>query len=178
MSETTLLGERVKASDPLFGEVLDFYWNEAELLDEDRLWEWAELLDEGIHYFMPVRETVQRKDGRGFAEKMAHFDEDLGQIKLRIARVLNTNTAYAEDPPSRALRYVTNVRVHRIDANTLQARSYVLMTRSRWDYDHFELLACERVDELRIVDGGFKIANRTIYIQQSRVGLTNVALFV
>lgn len=178
MNETTLAGERVKAGDPLFAEVLDFYWNEAELLDQDRLWEWVELLDEAIRYFMPVRETVQRRDGRGFAEKMAHFDEDLGQIKLRVARVLNTTTAWAEDPPTRTLRYVTNVRVARLDDDTVQARSYVLMTRSRWDYDHFELLPAERIDRLRIVEDGFKILSRDVYIQQSRVGLTNVALFV
>jgi 3-phenylpropionate/cinnamic acid dioxygenase small subunit len=178
MIDTTLPGERVKPGDPLYFEVLDFLWNEAELLDADRLDEWLELLDDDIRYYMPVRVTVYRRDGAGFVGNMAHFDEDLAALKLRVARVLNTTTAYAEDPPSRALRYVTNVRVSRLDESHVMARSYVLLVRSRWDNEHFEFLAAERIDRLRISERGITIAARDILVQQSRLGMTNLALFV
>ncbi len=171
-------GNRLKASNPLYWEVVDFLWNEAALLDQDRLDEWLALLSDDIRYVMPVRTTVHRRDGTGFVGDSAHFDEDIVTLRLRATRVLKSLNAFAEDPPSRVLRYVTNIRAsHRSDGR-IEARSYVLLVRNRWDNPEFEFLAAERVDLLRSTPEGFRLDSREIFVQQSRLGVNNVALFL
>jgi Ring hydroxylating beta subunit len=40
------------------------------------------------------------------------------------------------------------------------------------------LITAERRDVLRRVAGGFQIARRTIYVDQSTLGLSNLAIFL
>ncbi len=53
-----------------------------------------------------------------FSKDMFHFYENYKSIGLRIRR-METEYAWAEDPASRARRFVTNVRVSELDDNRL-----------------------------------------------------------
>src|SRR2546426_328601 len=103
---------RVPSGDPVYNEIVDFLIDEAALLNQNRLPEWVALLAEDLSYRMPVRETLSRAGGPGFDQRSGHFDDDLPSIKLRVRRLLETKSAFAEDPPSRSRRFVTNVVVH------------------------------------------------------------------
>ena len=46
----------------LWFELMQFYINEAWLLDERRFDEWLDLFTEDLFYFLPRRRNVQRKD--------------------------------------------------------------------------------------------------------------------
>jgi len=63
----TMESVKIPLGDPAYNEILEFLYTEAELLDEGRELEWLDLLDEEISYRMPVRVTVGREDGPGFA---------------------------------------------------------------------------------------------------------------
>jgi 3-phenylpropionate/cinnamic acid dioxygenase small subunit len=170
---------RVRAGDPAYFDALDFLVTEAEVLDENRYEDWLGMLDADIEYRMPTRATVLRADGDGFVGNMAHFDEDLASLTLRVRRI-GTRTAWAEDPPSRAKRVVTNLRVDRIDRHDdeLAASSYLLVLRSRWDSPAYEFILGERRDRLRRSDEAWKLCNREIRVEQSNLGTINMALFL
>ncbi|MEN9492456.1 MAG: hypothetical protein RJA63_2905, partial [Pseudomonadota bacterium] len=83
------------------------------------------------------------------------------------------------DPPSRTRRLVTNVMVEQGDqAGELRVRSYLLVTRSRFNFDEFDLISGERRDVLRLVDDRFKLARREIILDQAVLGTANLAIFL
>lgn len=171
--------QRVAGNTALYANVVDFLYDEASALDHDELTLWLDLLTTDIEYRMPTRVTVNRVDGDGFVGGMSHLDEDRLSLELRVKRLTDLTTAWAEDPPSRARRYVSNVRVWRGESDTeLAVCSYVLLTRSRWDSADLELVTAERSDILRITDDGMRIARREIWADQTSLGTLNMALFL
>jgi len=170
---------RVPSGDPLYNEIVDFLYDEAALLNENRLTEWVELLADDLRYRMPIRETLSRRDGPGFDPRAGHFDDDLPSIRLRVRRLLETKSAFAEDPPSRSRRFVTNVVVRRTNpADEYAVTSDLLLTRSRWDATTYDLVSASREDVLRRTDGAWKLARRTILVDQATLGTPNLAIFL
>ncbi len=150
---------------------------EAELLDDNRLRDWLDLLAPDVQYRMPVRATRERGSGSEFVD-MAHFEEDRGQLELRVRR-LETTTVWAEDPPSRTRHFVSNIRVAAGDGEDgVQVKSNLLLYRSRGDSPSHDLLSAERQDLWRRLDGEWKLARRTILLDQSTVATHNLAVFL
>lgn len=58
------------------------------------------------------------------------------------------------------------------------AKSYVLLFRSRGDTRDPDFLSAERTDVLRRSNGGFKIANREILVDESVLKTQNLAVFL
>ena len=106
-------------------------------------------------------------------------DGDFQQwLELRIRR-LDTDFAWAEDPPSRTRRFVTNVRVEDgEEEDELRVRSYLLLYRNRGDESAADLLSAERTDVLRNVDGRWLLRSRLIRLDQATVGTKNLALLM
>lgn len=170
--------KRFLYGDPVHNEVMDFLVEEAYLLDGDELEAWEELLAEDLTYTMPTRQTMMRRDGRGFDPRMGHYDDTRATIRMRINRVLHTESAYAEDPPSRVRRLVTNVRVHEgLVEDELAVTSSLLLLRSRWDLSEYDLVSALRDDVLRRTPDGLKLARRRILMDQSSLGTPNLAVF-
>jgi 3-phenylpropionate/cinnamic acid dioxygenase small subunit len=169
----------VRYGDPVYNEIAEFLIEEARLLDHDLLDEWTEALAEDLRYTMPVRRTVLRRDGQGFDPKMGHFDDDLASIKIRVRRVLHTDSAYAEDPPSRVRRFVSNITVHETDtAGEYAVTSYLLALRNRWDAPNYDTISAAREDLLRRRDDRWELARRRILIDQALLGTPNLAIFL
>jgi len=158
-------------------EVEAFLLKEAELLDELRYREWLELLTPDVHYLAPVRITREREKGPGLVEGMAHFDEDYASLEMRILR-LETEFAWAEDPPSRTRHHVSNIRVGEPKGDEIPVRSYLLLFRSRGDSPQYDLISCERHDILRRVNGNLKLAKRVIVLDHSSLPTHNLAVFL
>ena len=91
----------------LYGEIVEFLYREAELLDSNRFGDWLSLLAEDIHYVMPVRTTQFRAKGEGFQD-VAFFEENFASLRTRVKR-LETDFAWAETPPSRTRHFITNI---------------------------------------------------------------------
>jgi len=166
-----------KNPEELRREVEAFLLKEAELLDNLRYREWLNLLTEDIRYVAPVRITREREKGAGFVEGMTHFDEDYTSLEMRIVR-LETEFAWAEDPPSRTRHFVSNIRVGEPEGDEVPVVSNLLLFRSRGDSPHYDLLSCERHDVLRRVNGEWKLARRTILLDHSSLPTHNLAVFL
>jgi 3-phenylpropionate/cinnamic acid dioxygenase small subunit len=158
-------------------EATVFLTTEAARLDDKELTTWLEMLEPDISYRAPLRVTRERQAGAGFVEDSWHFNDDFGTLEARVRR-LETAYAWAEDPPTRTRRYVTNVRVavDREVQDQLHVRSSLLMLRTRLDLPDPQLLSAERRDVLRSRPGnGWGLARRTILLDHTTLPVHNLS---
>jgi len=174
---------RLRRSDPVHGEILDFLDNENALLNGDRLYEWLELLATDVSYLMPSRETVYRKDGDEWDMEGAHweayFRDTKEMLELRVKRSIEIASAYDRDPLPRVRRFVTNVVVESSDVdNEFVVTSNVLALRNRFDDTTYDLLSADREDVVRGTSLGFELARRLIRVDQARLDSPWVNVFL
>lgn len=170
---------RIRYGSALYDEVLAFVFHEAELLDERRHEEWLALLTEDIRYVVPVRVTTPHSLADSALRDMAHFDEDRYSLGKRVER-LATEHAWAEDPPSRTRRHVSNVRCRELDlTGEIEVRTNLLLFRSRGDIHAHDLLSATRTDVLRRGDdGALLLARRHVLLDESVLRTQNLAVFL
>lgn len=156
---------RVKSSDPVAGDILDFLNEEADLLDRDQYLAWTELLADDVMYTIPRRDTVHVKDGLGYDETsgMPATKQGLCEISERNERA----NVFDRDPRPRFRRFVTNVKVYRTDKeNEYAVDSYELMLRNEYDEPRFDFISLERRDIVRVTDDGVRLAQRRVIFDQ------------
>jgi len=154
-----------------------FLVDEAYLLDAQQYDAWLDTLTDDIRYVMPVRVTTARGAGFDTSPGMAHFDEDNYSLRQRVAR-FSTEHAWTEDPPSRLRHFITNVRTFVEDDMHLAVESAELLFRSRGDVNEGALVSCGREDLLRRCDDRWKLARRTIVVDESVLRMQNLAVFL
>lgn len=169
---------RVPLGSEIYNRLLETLYDEAAALDERRFDDWIAMLAEDLIYTAPVRLTRNgpNKD-RDVMRTMMHFDDNYQSILMRTGRL--SKSAWAEDPPSRTRRFVTNVRVAECEnAGEYEVSSYLYVERSRFDIPHNETVSAERRDVWRLVDGVYKLSKREIIVDQSTLGMSNFAIFL
>lgn len=173
-------GALVAIGSPVYNQILHFLYVEARLLDETRLKEWGDMLAQDLIYTAPLRETRPvNQQAASVVRTMQHYHDDWRSVMGRIVRLTGTKSAWAEDPPSRTRRLVTNVLVEATDKpDEYSVRSYLLVTRSRFNFDDFDLISAERRDVLRVAGESFKLARREILLDQAVLGTPNLAIFL
>jgi 3-phenylpropionate/cinnamic acid dioxygenase small subunit len=173
-------GRQLKMVEGRYLELLGFLWEEAATLDRDDTDAWVELfLAPDIIYVMPVCLTRRRHSGASYESAALHFDEDYLSLKSRVRRN-NETPAWAADPPPRARRFVTSVRVWETGlAGHYDVSSSLLVVRTQDDEFRADLLTAERRDLIRIgADGVAKLARRKIIADQTTIGMHNLAIFL
>jgi len=162
-------------------QIEDFYYLEAELLDERKLREWFSLLTEDIRYWMPIRHNALERPA-SVAEELSkpgegyYFDDDIKSLKIRVERAYS-KIAWAEVPPSRTRHLITNVRVKKDDGYEIEVVSNFLVYRTRMETDK-DMFVGTRQDVLRRADASFKIARRTIILDQAVLDAKNISVFL
>jgi len=162
-------------------EVEQFYYREAQLLDHHNFNAWFDLLEQDIHYWMPIRTTrIKRESDQEYlpANGNAHFDENHETMRGRI-RQRTSELNWAEDPQSRTRHIISNVIVRETNTpGTLEVASAFLVYRNRLERQ-VDIFAGERRDVLRRANNGlgFKIARRTILLDQSTILANNLSVF-
>jgi 3-phenylpropionate/cinnamic acid dioxygenase small subunit len=160
-------------------EVEDFLYHEAELLDERRYEAWLDLLADDVHYFMPMRRNVPADEPeREFTrsgQDVNWFDEGKDTLTRRV-RQIQTGIHWAEQPPSRICHMVANVQVTSAGPTEVGVKSRFLIYRNRVETET-DVLVGKREDLLRRGNGGFKIARRTIVLDQSVLLAKNLTFF-
>ncbi len=144
---------QISQTPSLREEVENFLYEEAALLDEWRLDEWADLFSEDARYVVP---TTNLPEGDP-AKDLVFIDDDIVVIRARVKR-LNSRHAHREYPWSRTRRFISNVRVKQTGDDDLAVNANALVYRFRSG----EVAAYVGRYEytLRRVDGGFKISYR------------------
>jgi 3-phenylpropionate/cinnamic acid dioxygenase small subunit len=167
-------------------EVEQFYFEEAERLDDGRFADWLELLADDLDYWMPCRTNrLRRQQALSIAARgeAAFYDETKESLAWRIRR-FDSGMAWAEDPPSRTRHLVTNVVVKHVDPTQydgfgtegLEVRSAFLVYRNRLEREE-NVFAGRRTDLLRRTDDGLQVARRVILLDQSVLQAKNLSTF-
>jgi p-cumate 2,3-dioxygenase subunit beta len=131
-------------------EVEDLLYKEAALLDEWRLEEWLELLTDDAVYQVPPTD-VPEGDARNTLFIIA---DDMVRIRSRVKQLLG-KSAWAESPPSRTRRMISNVRVLGRDGDDIVASANFVVYRARYEnidtyIGRYEYKLTRDGDELKI----------------------------
>lgn len=177
--------------DQLLREIEQFLYREARLLDARQFHAWLDLLTDDVRYWMPVRlnryartskslvifDEMRYNDGElAESHEQAIFDEDKASLSMRVAR-LDTGLAWAEDPPSRTRRFLSNVEVEGRDIpSELMVYCNFMVHRSRGEREQ-DVFVGQRQDVLRQIDSQWKIARRTIVLDQHVLLAKNISIF-
>lgn len=168
----------------LRAEIENFFYAEAELLDDRRFGEWLDLLTDDLVYFVPIQRNVkfgqesQRQTRIGI--DVSWIEEDKWTLSKRVEQ-LETGLHWAEEPASRVSHLVTNVQIKEVrpslDApNDIVAASRFLIYQNRVERET-ALFVGKRLDLLRRVDGTWKIARREVTLDQSVLLAKNLTVF-
>src|SRR5919199_5442314 len=151
-----------------------FLFAEAELLDGNQLRAWLALLTPDVDYRVPVRLTRERGAGPGFSDRSYYLKEDFGSLQTRVTR-LESEHAWAENPPTRTRRLVANVRVRDPGAGDgaaeVAVKSNLAVYCYRGDTPVPIILTAERQDTLRHVEGAWRLARRLVLLDSTVLGL-------
>ncbi len=156
-----------------------FLYHEAELLDDRRFYDWLDLFTDDARYRMPVRESRLTKPDALGGELLAencYFDDSKQDLRTRVDRLF-TGLAWAESPPSRTRHLISNVRVRSVSAQGIEVASNFLLYRTRLERD-CDLFAGERQDLLLPREDSFRIARRTIVLDQAVLDAKNLSVFI
>lgn len=167
---------RVEATTLL--EIQDFLGREAMALDERRFRDWLGFLADDIRYEMPVRVTREEQAAWDLSPTSRIFDDDRDTLEVRVRR-LETDFAWAEQPPSRTRHFVTNIVVDPTDvADEFLASSNCFIYRSRGDDPDPSLYSLFRKDTVRRTPDGWRLARRWAALDQSLVNAHNLSIFI
>ena len=136
------------------GEIEQFLYLEARLLDSQRYEEWLELFTEDARYWVPATDLPEGRAG----ETLGLIDDDIVRIRARVERLLSRH-AHAEYPWSRTRRLVTNARITGLEGDEISASASFLVYRIRNRHvdpyiGHYEYV-------FRRTGGALKIRSRT-----------------
>ena len=112
-------------------EAEDFLFHEAELLDEWRLPEWAELFAEDAVYEITSPTTVDPVEADP-AVTLFLVSDRIDRIRARATRLMK-KTAHAEYPRSKTRHMISNVRVLPAEGETLRVRANQVVFRTKED---------------------------------------------
>jgi 3-phenylpropionate/cinnamic acid dioxygenase small subunit len=162
-------------------EVEEFLYLEAELLDERRLRQWLELFTDDARYCMPIRYNPLDRPADLTAELSKldegyYFNDTKESLRIRVER-LYSKQAWAEMPPSRTRRLIGNVRVKNDDGSEIEVHCNFMVYRTRMEREE-DMFVGTRQDVLRRVNGDFRIARRTIILDQAVLPAKNISVFL
>jgi len=171
-------GKRVLPGEPPHGEICEFLLEEAELLDNRRFQEWLLLLTEDIRYRMPARLNVRHNSEQPDHSEISElFSDNLASLTVRVSK-LGTEYAWAETPASRTRHFVSNIRVRSTDRpDEMQVSSYLLLYRNQGSRPDADIFSGERQDILRHVNGSWRLASRTILLDQAVLSGGHMPIF-
>ena len=180
--KTAVGGAKVRLGSPVYNRVHEFLIDEAALLDDNLFSEWLECVATDIRYSVPVRITRMSHDRQPEIEPggTQFMNDDYEGLKLRVRRLVDTRSAWAEDPRSRTRRFITNVAVWRTaQEGEYAVRSYVLLARNRSDSPTYSWITAVRYDVVRFTgEDEVKLARRQTVLDTSVLGMSNLGVFV
>jgi 3-phenylpropionate/cinnamic acid dioxygenase small subunit len=158
--------------------ISQFYFLEAELLDDGRFADWLDLFRDDLNYWAPTRSNrIRRQQALSIAQpnEAAFYDETKDSLAWRIRR-FDSGMAWAEDPPSRTRHLISNVTVRETDEGYL-VRSAFLVYRNRLNTET-DIFAGGRTDLVH--EGGpwgFQVSRRTLLFEQNVLQMKNISTF-
>ena len=144
-------------------EAEDFLYKEARMLDNNQLYQWRDMMTEDVIYWVPVNDEN--------SDPLKHLSviyDDWANLTGRIWRILDSGLNHTQDPPSKMIRFVSNVEVEpaeRDDEVVVHSVVWITTFKSgaqRVDDIDVRNYSTRQQYRLRMVDGQWKIAFKKI----------------
>jgi 3-phenylpropionate/cinnamic acid dioxygenase small subunit len=113
------------------------------------------------------------RPGRG----TPYFDDDADSLAIRVRQLSTPSFTIAENPPTIARHFVTNIRAARTDEG-FEALSNVLVLRVRSTEPEPAVVSARRVDLLVETPDGLRLASRLAQLDQVSVRQPNLSFFI
>lgn len=149
-------------------QIIDFIYNEARMLDEQRFDDWLALWLEDGHYWMPL--DYQQTDPLLVTSLMY---EDIFMLRLRVQR-LNGARTFSQKPKSRCSHVIQRPFIDKMDNVDITTSTSMHYVETRMD-DQF-LLALSATHHLKVVDGSIRIANKRVDLLNPDAAFGNIQL--
>ena len=154
-------------------EIEDFLFAEAALLDEWRLDEWLALLTDDVTYIVPATDA-RDADPR---TTLSIISDDAKRVRARAEQLLGKH-AWAENPPSRTRRLITNVRITGMDGDLiLVAANFAIYRHRRHEQAPRQFIGRYR-HKLKQTDAGLKIYERRAILDAEELGAMGAVSFL
>ncbi|HEY9523330.1 MAG TPA: 3-phenylpropionate/cinnamic acid dioxygenase subunit beta [Thermopolyspora sp.] len=158
--------------------IRDFLYLESKILDERRFRDWLTAFADDAKYEIPVRVTREKLAEWELSPTSRIFDDTKRTLEFRVER-LETDFAWAEQPPSRTRHFITNILVEPTERpDEFLAHSNCLLYRSRGDDPTPSLFSAQRRDLLRRDGDGWLIVHRWAAIDQAMINAHNMSIFI
>jgi 3-phenylpropionate/cinnamic acid dioxygenase small subunit len=148
-------------------EIEQFYYDEAQLLDDRRLEDWVELIADDGAYSLSLHEKLLYRaspSGPEADHTEIVYTDDKPFMRIRVRRLLETPLAHAEKPPSVTRRLITNVRARVVDEG-VEATSNFLVFQARFHIDETFFVGSRR-DVLVRAGDNWLIRRRDVLLDQ------------
>ncbi|GLY70360.1 3-phenylpropionate/cinnamic acid dioxygenase subunit beta [Amycolatopsis taiwanensis] len=170
---------RIKTADARTREsIRDFLYLESMALDERRFRDWLGAFAEDARYEIPVRVTREKLAEWELSPTSRVFDDNKRTLEFRVER-LETDFAWAEQPPSRTRHFITNIVVEPTAIpDEFRVHSNCLLYRSRGDDPIPSIFSAQRKDLLRRDGDSWLIVHRWAAIDQAVINAHNMSVFI
>ena len=169
----------------LHSELAEFFYAEADLLDQRRYEDWLDLLHDDIHYWVPMLRNVKYGEHAAVEETPAEggiswMDEGKVTLTQRVQQIA-TGIHWAEEPLSRISHLVTNLRILSLEGDwenpvSVDTGCRFLIYRNRVETET-DFFVGKREDRL-VRDGeGWKIIRRKVTLDQNVLLAKNLTFF-
>ncbi|MHB8219846.1 MAG: aromatic-ring-hydroxylating dioxygenase subunit beta [Acidimicrobiales bacterium] len=154
-----------------------FLYAEAMLLDERRFSEWLELFTDDATYEVPLRLTRESQVPSDLSDRGRIFWDSKNTLAIRVQR-LQSEFAWAEQPPSRTRHMISNLIVGVSPDGQLGARYNVLVFVNRGDDAGHHLYAAGRRDLLVREGGSLRIRHRWMAVDAANLPGNSLSVFL
>ncbi len=151
-------------------QIEDFIYREARLMDEHRYDEWLALWTDDAVYWVP-----SNNDELDPMQSVSIIYDDRGRISDRIDR-LKSGMAYAQKPPSRMRRVVSNLEVEEGGNDEVTVYSNFVLTEIRRGVRN---IWCGRtVHRLRMKNGDLKMGFKKVLLLENDAEIPSLVFLI
>ncbi len=152
------------------GDIVDFIYAEARMLDEGQYEQWLGLWMPDGHYWMPL--DYKQSDPHLVTSLMY---EDMFMLRLRVERLTGART-FSQKPRSRCHHVIQRPFIDQADYAKGHFTTNTSMHYVETRLDEQFLLALTATHELVVVDNVIRIANKRVDLLNSDAAFGNIQL--
>lgn len=147
-----------------------FLYREARLADESRYDEWLALWRDPAVYWVPANE-----DDYDPEQHLSIIYDDYQRLCDRVDR-LKTGAAWAQDPPSRLRRLISNVEIGAVAGNVLTVSSNFVLGESRRGRQRSYY--ARQIHTLHAGPDGFRMSGKKVLLIDNDAPIHNLTFLI